>query len=315
MSSQITESDWDVIVVGAGPAGSSGALLLGRCKRSVLVFDDGHPRNEASRASHGFFTRDGASPQLLRDLGRQQLERYGVNVVEATVSAVERDEQGFVVTAGGERHHGRALLLATGVVDELPEVDGLPDLYGTSVFHCPFCDGWESRDERIAAYARGPGAVEFATKLTSWSDDVTLCTDGWTDLTAADRRLLDAFAVEVRTEPIARVRGRNGQLEHVVFRDGGRLERDVLFFKTASRQRSSLATMLGCELDENGMIRCDERQRTSVGRLHVAGDASHELNLITIAAAEGVRAAVAIHNELHEMDAAARLAALDRRSR
>ena len=172
--------DFDVIIVGAGPAGLSAALVLGRCRRRVLVLDTDKPRNYASAALHAFLTRDGIHPQELRRIGREQLSQYDtVTLAQREATAARCVDDGFEVTlAGGERLRCRKLLLATGVVDELPPIEGVQELYGRSVFHCPYCDGWESRDQPVAVYSRTSKGVAFAIQLKVWSRDLVLCTDG-----------------------------------------------------------------------------------------------------------------------------------------
>jgi thioredoxin reductase len=172
--------DFEVIIVGAGPAGLSAALILGRCRRRVLVLDTDRPRNAASQALHGFITRDGIHPAELRRLARDELRCYP-SVTLAMQEAVRAAcvPGGFEVTlAGGDSLSCRKLLIATGVVDDLPEVEGLGLLYGRSVFHCPYCDGWEARDQPMAVYARSAKGVGLAIQLKVWSSDVALCTDG-----------------------------------------------------------------------------------------------------------------------------------------
>jgi len=173
---------YDCIVVGGGPAGLSGALMLGRCRRSVLVFDVGKPRNAAAAGLHNYLTRDGINPGEFIRLAQEEVRRYPtVEFRRTQVVAVERTRSGFtVVGADGSRHDSRKLLLATGVVDELPEIEGLQELYGTSVHHCPYCDGWEWRDQPLAVYGRGEEGPALALALTVWSPDLVLCTAGLT---------------------------------------------------------------------------------------------------------------------------------------
>ena len=156
---------YDAVIIGGGPAGLSAALVLGRCRRRVLVCDSGDHRNAASHELHAFLTRDGIPPADLRRLGREEIARYGVEAREQKVDDVGRDAERFVVTLDGERLECRTLLIATGVVDRVPRIAGIDDLYGRSVFHCPYCDGWESRDQPLAAYANGAKGVELALSL------------------------------------------------------------------------------------------------------------------------------------------------------
>src|SRR6185503_11154078 len=153
----MSEKLFDVIIVGAGPAGLSAAQILGRCRRRVLVCDSGHPRNAASHALHGYLTRDGIAPGEFLEIGRIQLLRYTtVELRSTSVTEARRVNKLFEITLqSGERLTSRKLLLATGVVDDLPLLEGLQGFYGTSVFHCPYCDGWEIRDQPLAIYGRG----------------------------------------------------------------------------------------------------------------------------------------------------------------
>ena len=294
--------EWDVVIVGGGPAGLSAALLLGRCRRRVLVIDDGHPRNAASHAAHAVFTRDGEHPEALRRIAREQLSPYDVTLRDSTVANIQRRERGGfeVVGANGERYHAKKLLLATGLVDELPAVPGLQAIYGHSGFHCPYCDAWEVRDRRLAVLASaGSGAVEFALGLTTWSSDVVLCTVGRARLSRADRAKLLLHGIRWRDEPVAAIEHDEGQLRRIRFDDGSTLERDALFVHSPSRQRASFGISLGCELARDGSIKTNSLACAGYG-IYVAGDAAHEVNFVTVAAAEGLKAAFAINRELRQ---------------
>src|SRR3954471_345856 len=178
------EATLDVIIVGAGPAGLSAALILGRCCRDVLVFDTGIYRNAASHALHGYLTRDGTPPLELLTLGREQLAPYDTVRLEHAEVVDARCVGGtFTVTLrDGSTRRCRKLLIATGVVDVLPAIDGIDSLYGRSVFHCPYCDGWEFRGKRLAIYGKGDAGKGLALELTLWSSDIVLCTDGPAEL-------------------------------------------------------------------------------------------------------------------------------------
>lgn len=300
----------DVVVVGGGPAGLSAALVLGRCRRRVVVLDAGRPRNAASHALHGFLTRDGTPPLELLTIAREQLRPYAVELVDAEVVAARRhDGGGFEVELDdASRLFARRLLLATGVTDRLPEVEGFAPLYGRSAHHCPFCDGWEARDRPLVAYARDPGAADFALLLTSWSRDVLLCTDG-RPLAPDDEARLAAGGVAVRTDPVARLEGHRGQLERVVFARGDAVARRALFFHLGAGSTGDLAARLGCRCDDAAGVHTGAREETSEPGVWVAGDASKDVLLAVVAAAEGARAAVDIHRSLVREELEARLTA------
>jgi len=289
---------YDVVVVGGGPAGLSAALMLGRCRREILVCDLGEPRNRRSRALHGYLTRDGIPPPEFNELGRRELSQYGIEVrCVGVTGAVLAQDHYIVELADGTQEQARFLLIATGVIDDLPGISGFDECYGRSIFHCPYCDGWEHRDHRLTAFGRARDATGLALALRTWSRDVTLCTHG----TRVDRRLRDrltANGVAIRTESIANLEHQDGQLTAVTFKNGDRLERDVLFFSTGQHPQSDLAVRLGCTLTHKGTVRTGTLCDTNVPRVFVAGDASRDAQFVVVAAAEGVKAAVAINKAL-----------------
>jgi thioredoxin reductase len=289
---------FDVVVVGGGPAGLSAALMLGRCRRRVLVCDVGEPRNRRAEALHGYLTRDGIPPAAFAELGRQELVSYGVEFRCVGVTrATRRDNHYRVMLANGRTERTRYLLLATGVVDDLPAITGLDECYGRSVFHCPYCDGWEWRDRRLTALGHGAAAVGLALGLRTWSGDVVLCTNG-RRLGGKHRHSIRSNGMAVRTEPIERIDHRNGVLSAIVFASGDPLPRDAVFFTTGQHPQSALALSLGCTLTHRGTVKTGGLCDTNVPRLFVAGDASRDAQFVVVAAAEGVKAAVAINKAL-----------------
>jgi thioredoxin reductase len=293
----------DVIVVGAGPAGLSAALILGRCRRRVMVIDAGHPRNARAQALHGFLTRDGIAPLELLRIGREQLKQYrSVRLLRGVVEDARPSRAGFLVRlASRQRFEARRLLLATGVVDHVPRLEGIDAFYGRSVFHCPYCDGWEVRDRRVAVYGHGRTGAGLALDLTGWTRQITLCTNGRSRPSAVLSRRLDAHGIAVNSARIDRLEGANGILRRIVFRDGAKLACRAMFFSTPQHQRSDLAARLGCRFTGKGAVHTGWCESTNVRGLFVAGDASRNVQLAIIAAAEGAEAAFAINKSLlHE---------------
>jgi thioredoxin reductase len=298
------ESVFDVIIVGAGPAGLSAALVLGRCRRRVVVCDAGQPRNAITHALHGFLTRDGVEPAKFLQLAREQLLPYEtVEFRQTTVTDAIRQDAHFELTLSDGRHlSSRKLLLATGIVDDLPTIAGFSEFYGRSVFHCPYCDGWELRDQPLAIYGSGENGSGLAFELMFWSRDLVLCTDGPSQLSEAQLERLTRHNIAIREEKVVQLKGVNGLLESIEFAKGEALARRAMFFSTGQRQASDLPKKLGCKLTEHGCVDTGEYESTNVAGLYVAGDASRLVQFVIVAASEGAQAAVAINKELMKED-------------
>lgn len=286
---------YDVVVVGGSAAGLSGALVLGRARWRVLLCDTHQPRNAVAPAAHGFFTRDGTPPDEILSIGRAQLQPYGVEQRSVAVTAMEGSAPDFVVTlATGEQVHTRRLLLATGMRDTLPPIEGIETFWGTSVILCPFCHGWEVRDQPIAAMTIGKMDLYRAYFLRQWSRDLVLCTNGAEPLTAEERDQLAAEGIPLYEQPILRLEGSGRQLEGLRFADGTFLARRAFFAHPTQGQHSGLAQELGCAMGEDGLVSVDEEGQTSVLGVYAAGDMTTQRPQIVAAAATGARAAAAI---------------------
>ncbi|MFE1602902.1 NAD(P)/FAD-dependent oxidoreductase [Methylobacterium sp. ID0610] len=295
----------DVIIVGGGPAGLSAALVLGRCRRSVLLVDAGRPRNAVTERMYGYLGHDGRPPGELRALARTELEQYPtVECRDGEVTDARREEDGFaVVLADGRTERARRLILATGLATALPDVEGFSEYWGRGVHHCPYCDGFENRDGPLVVYGKGEGGKGLALELTAWSRDLTLCTDGRAEaLSDGDRDRLARQRIRLDERPVARLEGAEGRPARLRFADGEALPCRALFFAPAACAPSSLIERLGCTLTPKGTVPTREYEQSNVPGLYVAGDASRRVQFAIVAAAEGAMAAFAINTELLQED-------------
>ncbi len=301
------DMDWECLIVGGGAAGLSAALVLGRARRRTLVVDAGRQSNRAAHGIGGLLGYDGRPPAEFYAAGRKELERYPtVEFRRGEVLAAERRDGGFAVElANGSRERVKRVLLAMGMDYRLPSVPGLAELWGSSVFHCPFCHGWEVRDQPLAVLADGDRGVHMATLLRRWSDDVVLLTGGTGGLEAGQLAQLSAANISVDDRQVSELSSAQGELTAVVFADGSRLPRRGLLVVSTLHQRCNLAAQLGVKFVAAGpvsaeAIEVDSRSRTSVAGVFAAGDVCTQMPQIAAAIAAGSAAAVSVVASLME---------------
>jgi thioredoxin reductase len=296
---------WDCVIVGGGAAGLSAGLVLGRARRRTLLVDAGNQSNLPAHGIGGLLGHDGRPPAELYAMGRRELAAYpSIEMRSGEVVSGERADRGFVLElADGRREPTRKVLLATGMEYRPPSLPGLAELWGGSVFHCPFCHGWEVRDQPLAVLARGELAVHKALLLQNWSDDVVLLTDGAAELNTEDRTRLAVAGVEVDERSVGELAARDGELEAVVFTDGSRIARRGLLVAGTLHQRSRLAEQLGAAFREptpvaHDSLDVDAQWRTTVPGVFAAGDVSAQMPQVAGAIAAGSQAAAAVVQSL-----------------
>jgi thioredoxin reductase len=255
---------------------------------------------------HGFLSRDGTNPTEFLLAAREEVKRYGVEIRDSTVMDAGGCDGAFEVTLlGGERMRARKLLLATGVVDRVPQIEGFDTLYGKTIHHCPYCDGWEYADAPIAVYGSGHTGAGLAIGMRTWTEDIVLCSNGPAKLSGRDRARLAKYGIKIHERCITRVAGSAGKLERIEFDDGSSISPRAIFFSTGNVQRSELPASLGCTINEKGAVKTKRGgQQSSVTGVWVCGDASEDTQYVVVAAAEGAKAAMAINKAFQQEDQA-----------
>jgi thioredoxin reductase len=296
----------DIIVVGGGAAGLSAALTLGRARRRTLVLDAGEPRNAPSPAAHGVFTRDGTPPFALLRQGRAQLAPYStVTLRNVAATSARRAGGAFEVElADGDRARTRRVLLAVGVKDQLPPLAGLAQLWGTRVLHCPYCHGWEVRDQPLAVYVPDRAAVSMMKLLLNWTDDLLVCAQPPVCLVDTERDVLASRGVPVVEVPLSAVEPAGSGLT-LRFADGQEQWRRALYVRSSTSVQDPVARALGCEVTDAGFLKIGADHQTTVAGVYAAGDAAGPVRQIAVAAASGMQAAIAVNHGLAEEEFAA----------
>ncbi|SDD12500.1 Thioredoxin reductase [Paenibacillus sp. UNCCL117] len=294
----------DCAIIGGGPAGMNAALVLGRAGRTVVLFDDNTPRNAVTRASHGFITRDGITPDEFRLAACRDIGRYpSVAYRRERVVSVNRTTCFGLQTERGEWYAARTLLLATGLREKLPAVPGIRNYYGISLFSCPYCDGWERRGEPLVVISEYPQALQLARTVRHWSRDLVVCTNGRNSLTDSDRQALGSRGIGVYEQPIHSLVGEGGRLRSIRLEDGTELRRTGGFVATSWYQAAPFGEAMGCRLNPQGGLATDSFGRTSAAGVYAAGDiCALSPSQLIMAAADGARAAIGINSDLIQAD-------------
>jgi len=296
----VTEAVYDVVVIGAGPAGLSAALNLARARRRVLVLDSNRPRNAATLKSHGYLSRDGISPLELRKLGREELEAYPeASYEKVAVTSVDRSDTGFVVTAGAKTWEAHRILIATGLTEVMPVLPSLRTFYGTSVHSCMECDGYEYADRPIALIGETDDLAYRATLLSQWSRDLIVFTNGTAALSTEEEVALAGRGVRVDRRPVADLSGDRTGLTGITLSDGETVPREGAFIRPVYAPKLDYVAALGLETDDDGTLVINAVGRTSVPGVYAAGDSTAPgPQQLIVAAGAGGRVAAAINRDL-----------------
>jgi thioredoxin reductase len=299
------KKDYDVLVVGGGAAGLSAALVLLRARRTVVLVDAGAPRNAPAGRMHGFLSRDGTPPQDLLEAGRSEVSGYGGRLISATVVGIEAGCQ--VLLTNGTKLTARRIIVATGLRDELPDIPGVRERWGRDLLHCPYCHGYEVRDQPLGVLGGTPDTAQHALLIRQWSADVILFPHT-NPLTADEREKLTAHGIRIADSPVARLVVDKDRLQGVELVDGTVVPRTAVFVRPRLVPNSDLLTSLGCEVDENGWPVHDSAGRTTVAGAWVIGNAADPRAQVITAAGQGSAAAIALNADLVDEDVSRSLA-------
>ncbi|RDW15194.1 NAD(P)/FAD-dependent oxidoreductase [Oceanobacillus arenosus] len=293
----------DCAVIGGGPAGLNATLVLGRSRRKTILFDDNKPRNAVTSESHGFITRDGIDPQEFKRVAQVELSRYpDVRIEKQRVHRINKENSLFQVeTENGEVYNAKKIILATGFKEVLPDIPGVREFYGRSLFSCPFCDGWELRDRPLAVIADDQKAFHMAKMVSNWTNDLIIFTNGSKVLSLEEQELLKSKGISINEKKIAAFIGEEGMLEKIQFEDDTAVLREGGFIAAEWKQAASFDSSLGYTLNEHGGIVTDSWQRTNTEGVFACGDTRIAgPSQLIIAAGEGSMAAMAVNAALIE---------------
>ncbi|WP_342489855.1 NAD(P)/FAD-dependent oxidoreductase [Bacillus sp. FSL M8-0049] len=289
----------DCAIIGGGPAGLSAVLVVGRGRKQVVVFDDELPRNRVTQESHGFITNDGMTLFEIRQAGEADLQKYPhIQINRCRIVDIQKQEENFtLLTHEGDAFEAKKIILATGLQDILPEIEGIHDVYGKTLFSCPFCDGWELKEKALALIAENQRALHMAKLLSNWTKDLIVFTNGHM-LAEEDKTLLTAHSIQVIDVPIVSIDHDNGQLRSLQLANGEIVNREGGFVASEFKQSAPFAEKLGCQMTKNAGIETDILGRTTVSGVFACGDNLGGPAQLVLAAAAGSQAGMGVIHEL-----------------
>jgi len=295
-----TLQQFDVIIIGGSYSGLAAGMALGRALRKVLIIDSGKPCNAQTPRSHNFLTRDGETPAGIAKLGRKQVQEYSsVTFFDGMAIRAAKMNNGFEIgVSSGETFSAKKVIFATGIRDMLPAIDGLAACWGISVLHCPFCHGYEVKNEKTGIVGNGTQAYELVMLISNWTNDLTIFTNGATEFTREQRLKLANRKIEVIEKPITKLEHENGYIRNILFSDNARTPLTAAYIRSPFRQACSLPEFLGCTLTEEGYIKVDSSQATNVPGILAIGDNASKIRTVANAIATGTTAGISVTRQL-----------------
>ncbi|MEL1255624.1 NAD(P)/FAD-dependent oxidoreductase [Flavobacterium sp. DGU38] len=294
------QKHFEVIIIGGSYSGLSAAMSLGRSLRQVLVIDSGLPCNRQTPHSHNFITQDGEKPAVILKKAKLQVDIYKtVQFYNGLVATTVKTDKGFVITTeSGNVFTSRKVLFATGVKDLLPEIKGFQECWGISVLHCPYCHGYEVKNEKTAIIANGEMGFEFAKLISNWTKDLRLCTNGKSELTSDQTQILKNYGVLILEEEIFFLDHNEGYVKNIIFKNGEKVEVKAIYTRPPFEQHCRIPETLGCDISEQGLLKVDLMQKTNVPDIFASGDCTTQMRSVAIAVSTGTFAGAVINKEL-----------------
>ncbi|MFH6986343.1 NAD(P)/FAD-dependent oxidoreductase [Flavobacterium collinsii] len=296
----IHNNTYEVIIIGGSYSGLSAAMSLGRSLRQVLVIDSGLPCNRQTPHSHNFITHDGEKPAVISAKALMQVDFYDtVHFYNGlAIRAVEVGEGFEIETQSGDVFISKKILFATGVRDLLPKIDGFEECWGISILHCPYCHGYEVKKEKTAIIANGDLGFEYAKLISNWTTDLRILTNGKSAFTLEQSKILQEHKIQIVEDEIAVVKQENGYVQHIVFKNQSKIEVKAIYFRSPFEQHCPLPGSLGCELTEQGLLKVDALQKTTIPGVFASGDCHIQARSVAMAVSSGSFAGASINKEL-----------------
>lgn len=294
------DNNFEAIIIGGSYSGLSAAMSLGRALRNVLVIDSGNPRNKQAPHSHNFLTQDGKTPNSISKLAKEQVSQYKtIKFYDGFAVSGTKTEKGFEIkTQAGDLFYSKKLILATGLRDIMPDIKGFAECWGISVIHCPYCHGYEVKNEKTGILGNGDYGFEFSRLVNNWTKDLTLYTNGKSTLTNEQTDKLRNHDIPIVEKIIDGFEQVNGQIQNIIFSDNSKASITAIYARPVLIQHSEIAVQVGCELTEQGLIKVDISQKTTINGVFACGDNSNSSKDIALAVSAGTVAGSTVNKEI-----------------
>jgi thioredoxin reductase len=296
--------NFDVIIIGGSYAGLSAAMALGRALRNVLIIDSGLPCNRQTPHSHNFITQDGEKPGVIAEKAKIEVLKYDtVKFLTGFAVSGTKTDKGFEIsTQSGKLFSAKKLVFATGLKDIMPNIKGFSECWGITVIHCPYCHGYEVKNQKTGILANGYGAFHLARLINNWTKDLTIFTNGRSELTQEQTDEIKRHNISIIEKEITSLKQKDGVIEDIIFADNSTFELKVIYSRPPFEQHCKIPELLGCELTEQGLVKVDAFQKTTVDNIFACGDNTNPIRAVSYAVSTGNNTGVFLNNAMTEED-------------